>query len=146
LEEHYSHQEARIKKPEESIERAHNFILISIPVSDVEQSFKFYVEKLGFEPKRQPDKYGNAIVRIGESPDIFLCQQQEDQSREPNVGRKGIGLEVGTKDIEQFYAQLKSEDVKVGERYDNPGCGRYFDVYDPDGNKVTVCQDWYNRF
>jgi catechol 2,3-dioxygenase-like lactoylglutathione lyase family enzyme len=131
---------------ENSVERTHNFILISIPVSDVEQSFKFYVDKLGFEPKRMPDRHGNAIVRIGNSHDIFLCQRNEGQSGEPYNGRMGIGLEVGTKDIERFYAQLKTEDVKVGERYDNPGCGRYFDVFDPDGHKLTVCQDWYNRF
>jgi hypothetical protein len=32
--------------------------------------------------------------------------------------------------------------VKVGERYDNPGCGKYFDFYDPDGHMMKVCQDW----
>jgi predicted enzyme related to lactoylglutathione lyase len=34
---------------EDSIERAHNFVWITIPVSDVEQSFRFYVDRLGFE-------------------------------------------------------------------------------------------------
>jgi predicted enzyme related to lactoylglutathione lyase len=131
---------------EVSIERAHYFVWITIPVSDVEQSFRFYVERLGFEPKRSPDRHGNAIVRIGNSPDIFLSQQDEGQSREQFKGRMGIGFEVGTKDIESFYAQLKSEGATVGERYDNPGCGRYFDVFDPDGNKLIVCQDWFNRF
>ncbi|RKN80569.1 VOC family protein [Paenibacillus ginsengarvi] len=108
--------------------RAVGMHVINFAVSNLEKSFEFYVDRLGFE------KTGSREVRINKSTKIWLHQIEDikDKSNELSMH----WFEVGTKDIEQFYKKLKEENVLVGERYDNPGCGRYFDVYDPDGRKL----------
>ncbi|WJH33502.1 VOC family protein [Paenibacillus sp. CC-CFT747] len=126
------------------IERAIGIHIISVAVSDLEKSVDFYVKHLGFELKRAPDPYPNAILSIGNSPSIFLHQQEDYKPNEKN--NQSVWFEMGTRNIELFYANLLAENVRVSERYDNPGCGKYFDVFDPDGHRIIVCQDWYNRF
>jgi len=58
------------------VEKAIGFILITIPTNNVAESFDFYVNTLGFDSIRQPDKHG-------------------------------VAFEIGTKNIERFYEQLK---------------------------------------
>lgn len=119
-------------------ERAVGMHIINFLVRDLEKSFEFYVDRLGFE------RTGSREVRITKSTKIWLHQVEDTVNIPNDVSMHWF--EIGTKDIEQFYQKLKEENVTVSDRYDNPGCGRYFDVYDPDGRKITVCQDWYNRF
>lgn len=125
-------------------ERAIGLHIINIAVANLEKSIDFYVNNLGFELKRAPNPYTNAILGIGKSLSIFLHQRGDDKTNE--ITCQSVWLEIGTKNIELFYQHLLAENVRVSERYDNPGCGKYFDVYDPDGHRIIVCQDWYNRF
>lgn len=119
-------------------ERAVGMHIINFAVRDLEKSFEFYVDRLGFK------RTGSREVRITKNTKIWLHQidNMDDKPNEVSMH----WFEIGTNNIEQFYQKLKEENVPVGERYDNPGCGRYFDVYDPEGRKITVCQDWYDRF
>ena len=132
------------------VERVMGLHGIHVPVTKVEKSVEFYVEHLGFELIRgqEDGKYTNALIKIGNSPTIFLSpvDQVESELKFSSVDKKEQALfEVGTRDIDGLYKQLQAEGIRVTERYDNPGCGKYFDVYDPDGHMICICQDWYNR-
>ncbi|MCJ8010767.1 VOC family protein [Paenibacillus sp. KQZ6P-2] len=133
------------------MDRIIGFHCLHLPVSNVEKSVDFFVKQLGFELVRgqEKGKYTNALIKIGNSPTIFLSpvMKVENALKFESVNQKEHAIfEIGTKDIDSLYKQLKEEGVRVTDRYDNPGCGKYFEVYDPDGHMFCVCQDWYNRF
>jgi RNA polymerase sigma factor (sigma-70 family) len=121
---------------------------LNFPVSNVEISAEWYVKHLGCilvrRPIRGADGGMNAIIKIGEDgPSVFLHEELE---RTPlhfiRNGKPASLFELRTMDIEAFYLQLKEEGVKVGERYDNEPCSKYFDVCDPDGNTISIAE-WY---
>ncbi|MBD2865116.1 VOC family protein [Paenibacillus oceani] len=103
----------------------------------IKLSFEYYVDRLGFS------KTGSREVRITNSTKIWMHPLGNAEDKPNDVSMHWF--EIGTIDIEGFNQKLKEENVPVSDRYDNPGCGRYFDVYDPDGRKITVSQDWYDR-
>lgn len=127
---------------------ANALVCLHIPVSDLQKSTDFYVNQIGFTLERPPQRGNegdsNSLLRIGNSPTIFLHETTDIvnlQFRNYHKFTHAV-LEIHTEHIEDFYLKLKQAGVKVGERYDNPGCGKYFDFYDPDAHMMKVCQDW----
>lgn len=131
-------------------EKANNMAALHIPVSNVQVSTDFYVNKLGFTLRRAPqtdDKgYTNALLRLGNFPTTIFLHETTDivNIHFRNYTNTFIHavFEINTATIEEFYKELREEGVRVGPRYDNPGCGKYFDLYDPDGHVIKVCQGW----
>lgn len=115
--------------------RATTMHIINMAVNNLEKTRAFYLENLGFEP------LGQRQIGVSDSHKLFLHERSEvvDPIEDPLTW-----FEIATYDIEGFYQTLKNEGCRVSERYDNPGCGKYFDVYDPDGRRIIVCQDWHN--
>lgn len=129
--------------------RANALVCLHIPVTDLDKSTDFYVNRLGFTlerpPRRNKEGYANALLRIGNSPTIFLHETTDLVKLHfvnySNTFTHAV-LEIHTEHIEEFYNSLQEEGIPVEARYDNPGCGKYFDLYDPDGHRIKVCQDW----
>lgn len=128
---------------------ANALVCLHIPVSNLQISTDFYVNQIGFTLERSPQRniegYSNSLLRLGDSPIIFLHETTDVVALQfqnyTNTFTHAV-FEIHTEHIEEFYRKLKQDGVKVGERYDNPRCGKYFELYDPDGHMMKVCQDW----
>ena len=128
---------------------ANALVCLHIPVSNLQKSTDFYVNQIGFTLERPPQRGNegdaNSLLRLGDSPTIFLHETTDVVRLQFQNYAKTYThaiFEIHTERIEEFYRKLKQGGVEVGDRYDNPGCGKYFDVYDPDGHMMKVCQDW----
>ncbi|WP_314589178.1 VOC family protein [Paenibacillus terrigena] len=90
------------------VERGIGLHCIHVPVTKVDKSVEFYVERLGFELIRgqEDGKYTNALIKIGNSPTIFLSpvDQVESELKFSSVDKKEQALfEVGTRDIDRLH-------------------------------------------
>lgn len=118
---------------------------INLPVRDVEVSAQWYVENLGVILLREPTRFeqnANAIIQLGDSgPSVLMHEEQElTPLHFTRNGKLAPIFELRTDDAEAFYTQLLENGVTVSNRYDNPPCGKYFHVHDPDGNVITIVE------
>lgn len=125
--------------------------VISIPVSDQEQSKEFYL-KLGFQVLVEaPMGNGQTWVQLGlpnQATSISLVSWWPYKEVEMSVGSlQGIILE--TDDIEKEVQELKTkgiEVVKIGPKglelgkIDNTPWGKFAHLIDPDGNGLSIHQ------
>jgi catechol 2,3-dioxygenase-like lactoylglutathione lyase family enzyme len=115
-----------------------------IPVQDVETSTRWYTQVLGLEllrePRRSEDGNANALCRLApDGPGLFLTQVDTAAPMHfDHRGHRTAMIEFRVDDIEALYAHLVKEGVEVFDRRDDPPCGRYLHLLDPDGNKVQV--------
>jgi catechol 2,3-dioxygenase-like lactoylglutathione lyase family enzyme len=111
-----------------------------IPVTNVERSSAWYVEKLGAEVSyKDQDK---AILNLA-NQSLFLVRSAENQSANffdiYGEERFSLTFEVdGLAALIALHSELKEKDVRVGEMEDRGHAGRNFVFYDGDGNKFDV--------
>ncbi|KGR73580.1 VOC family protein [Ureibacillus manganicus] len=111
-----------------------------IPVTNVELSSKWYVDKLGAELSYiDKDK---AIINLA-SQSFFLVAANENQSANffdcNGVERFSLTFEVdGLEALELLNKDFKENEISVGEIEDRGHTGRNFVFYDLDGNKFDV--------
>ena len=106
---HYTHFRDELKEEDVIMseiaptrkERAVGMHIINFLVRDLEKSFEFYVDRLGFE------RTGSREVRITKSTKIWLHQVEDTVNIPNDVSMHWF--EIGTKDIEQFYQKLKED-------------------------------------
>lgn len=112
--------------------------VVPLPVSDVDQSLAFYVEKVGFHLDHdvQPGN-GMRIVQLtppGSACSIVFGTGMGDSGVEPGSVKN---LHLVVTDIEMACAQLVDRGVKVSEIDDMGGVMyAYFD--DPDSNSWAL--------
>jgi predicted enzyme related to lactoylglutathione lyase len=115
-----------------------------VPVQDVEASTRWYTQVLGLEllrePRRSEDGNRNALCRLSpEGPGLFLTQVATAAPMYfDHQGHRTAMIEFRVDDIEALHARLVQEGVSVFDRLDEPPCGRYLHLLDPDGNKVQL--------
>jgi catechol 2,3-dioxygenase-like lactoylglutathione lyase family enzyme len=115
-----------------------------VPVRDVEISTRWYTQVLGLELLREPlrseDGPTNALCRLSpDGPGLFLTQVDSAAPMHfDHRGDRTAMIEFRVDDIEALHARLLKEGVPVFGRLDEPPCGRYLHLLDPDGNKVQV--------
>ncbi|MBT2653124.1 MULTISPECIES: VOC family protein [Oceanobacillus] len=119
-----------------------------IPVSDIELSANWYVEKLGARVNYQDDD--KCILDLA-NQSIFLVRSPSGQNANfiDLAGEEhfSITFEVdGVKSLEFLRLELAVDDVRVGELEDRGHAGRNFVFYDPDGNKFDVWSELSPRF
>lgn len=126
------------------VKRIVGLACIKMPVRNLERSVDWYVNRLGCILLRAPIKHKSAVIQLGnEGPEVLLFEQPEIIPLHfTRNGEQVPMFELRTEDIDGFYAQLKKENVRVTERYDN-SCGKYFQVFDPDGIMITILE-WYD--
>ncbi|MDQ1143710.1 catechol 2,3-dioxygenase-like lactoylglutathione lyase family enzyme [Bacillus sp. SORGH_AS 510] len=111
-----------------------------IPVTNVERSSAWYIEKLGaVESYRDQDK---AILNLA-NQSLFLVRSAENQTANffdiYGEERFSLTFEVdGLAALVALHSELKENDVRVGEIEDRGHAGRNFVFYDEDGNKFDV--------
>ncbi|WP_394582323.1 VOC family protein [Cytobacillus firmus] len=111
-----------------------------IPVTNVELSSEWYVNKLGAELSyKDGDK---AILNLA-NQSIFLVKSKEEQSANffdiYGNERFSLTFEVnGLSALEDLHGDFKQSGIKVGEIEDRGHSGRNFVFYDLDGNKFDV--------
>lgn len=111
-----------------------------IPVTNVELSSEWYVNKLGAELSY---KDGDKAILNFANQSIFLVKSKEDQSANffdiYGNERFSLTFEVnGLSALEDIHGDFKQSGIKVGEIEDRGHSGRNFVFYDLDGNKFDV--------
>lgn len=111
-----------------------------IPVTNVDLSSDWYVNKLGAELSyKDQDK---AILNIA-NQSIFLVKSNENQSSNffdiHGNERFSLTFEVnGLNALEVIHQDFRQNGIKVGEIENRGHTGRNFVFYDLDGNKFDV--------
>ncbi|MGN7177239.1 glyoxalase [Paenibacillus sp. FSL R5-0490] len=111
-----------------------------IPVTNVDLSSEWYVNKLGAELSyKDQDK---AILNFA-NQSIFLVKSKEGQSANffdiYGNERFSLTFEVnGLSALEAIHKDFKQNGIRVGEIEDRGHSGRNFVFYDLDGNKFDV--------
>ncbi|KWU68186.1 glyoxalase [Bacillus mycoides] len=113
---------------------------IYIPVTNVELSSKWYVNKLGAELSyKDEDK---AILNFA-NQSFFLVKSQANQSLNfydfCDEERFSLTFEVnGLNALESIHSDFIKKEIKVGEIENRGQTGKNFVFYDLDGNKFDV--------
>lgn len=111
-----------------------------IPVTNIDLSTDWYVNKLGAEMSyKDQDK---AILNFA-NQSIFLVKSNDDQSSNffdiYGNERFSLTFEVnGLNALITIHRDFKENDIRVGEIEDRGHSGRNFVFYDLDGNKFDV--------
>ena len=110
---------------------------ITLLVSDLEASYKFYQEKIGLNesPEKQPNAHAFSTKPCG-----LAIRQSPDAHKIDNPGQ-GIIVWLHTSDATALHNDLKEQGVPiVGELRKGP-FGMTFSFRDPDGYVMTVHDD-----
>ena len=112
--------------------------LVKIPVSDFAAATTFYREVLGLPEEFAVEEYAWAQYRVGEVPLCLYGTGRGGGSGEPG-GDTGIHLAVS--DAEAAYQLLADRGANFAcELVNSDDGGRFFEVRDPDGNTLKICQ------
>lgn len=111
-----------------------------IPVTNVELSSDWYVNKLGAELSYKDE---NKVILDFANQSIFLVKSKENQSSNfydiYGEERFSITFEVnGLNALEAIHRDFINKQIRVGEIENRGHSGRNFVFYDLDGNKFDV--------
>lgn len=111
---------------------------ITLAVSDIEKSFVFYRDILGFKPLCKWDL--GAYFLVG---DFWFCLNVE-QNVKPDSSYTHYAFSVATKNFKIISEKLIKAKVKVFQQNSSEGDSLYF--FDPDGHKLEIhVGDWRSR-
>jgi lactoylglutathione lyase len=113
---------------------------IGIPVNDQDRALDFYIERLGFEKRRdtptpQPGGRWIEVAPPGATVTIALVPASEST---PAGVQTGIRLKAG--DAADVHGALLARGVEVGELLRWPGVPAMFVLHDQDGNRLQIVE------
>ncbi len=113
---------------------------IGVPVSDQDQALAFYLDKLGFEKRRDVplEQFGGRWIEVAPpsaTVTIALVPAREDVP----IGVQ-TGIRLTTRDAGAVHAQLRDRGVDAGELLRWPGVPPMFAIHDQDGNGLEIVQ------
>lgn len=119
-----------------------------IPVTNVENSSKWYVNKLGAELSYTDED--KAILNFA-NQSIFLVKSKANQSSNfydiYDHEHFSITFEVdGLNSLKAIHREFMDKQIKVGEIEDRGHAGKNFVFYDLDGNKFDVWSELSPKF
>ena len=104
-----------------------------LPVSNLEESVKYYERKLGFRLAMEMPGGNYAIV---ERDDIAIHLFQDDAQRSSPVG-----IHIFTEDLEALHTELKSRGARISQEIlRKPWGTRDFRVSDDFGNEIKFTE------
>lgn len=111
---------------------------ITLACTDIERSFRFYQEVLGFKPLVKWDK--GAYFLVGSS---WFCLNV-DSERKPNSCYTHYAFTVNSDDFEYMADKISKSGAYIFKDNSSPGKSLYF--LDPDGHKLEIhVGDWQER-
>jgi len=113
---------------------------ITLYVSDLKESGRFYGDVLGLDKKYE---YPSYVGFDCGGVEIGLIQREK-----PDIGGDSPTIEFLVDDVDEAYKTLKGKGVRfVREPHDEPWGGRQATFTDPDGNVLEILQiDWRRYF
>lgn len=113
-------------------------LTIGVPVSDQDRALQFYLDRLGFEKRRDVPlpQFGGRWIEVapgGADVTIALVPAREES---PAGVQTGIRLKTG--DAAAVHAELQARGVEVGELLRWPGVPAMFALRDQDGNRLEI--------
>ena len=112
--------------------------LVKIPVSDFPAATAFYREVLGLHEDFAVEEYGWAQYRAG---DIPLCLYVPGMGGGAGVPGGDTGLHLSVNDAEEAHRRIASRGGTFAcDLTASDDGGSFFEVADPDGNVIKVCQ------
>jgi lactoylglutathione lyase len=113
---------------------------IGVSVSDQDRALEFYLDRLGFEKRRDVPvpQFGGRWIEVapeGASVTIALVPAREEA---PAGVQTGIRLKTG--DAAAVHSELQARGVAVGELLRWPGVPPMFVVSDQDGNRLEIVE------
>jgi catechol 2,3-dioxygenase-like lactoylglutathione lyase family enzyme len=115
-------------------------ITIGVPVRDQDRALDFYVERLGFEKRRDlplPQFGGRWIEVAPAGATVTIALVPATESAQPGV-QTGIRLKAG--DAAGVQGGLKARGVEVGDLLRGPGVPPMFELHDQDGNRLVIVE------
>lgn len=105
---------------------------VSVLITDVERSRRFYCDVLGLKEIAKPKTFDFVALwfDLG-SQTLHLLQKPQPDSRSPRH------FALGVEDVDAARAFVRSKGITPEETTKIPGCDRFF-VYDPDGNRIEI--------
>ena len=108
---------------------------ISVPVTDVERSKRFYGETLGLPEIEHPEQ-GFPEYQLGENVSLYLVTME-------SIGRSFTGphtssIALRVPDVEAAKAELESRGVQFGGDVFDTGVCHMAIFDDPDGNAIML--------
>ena len=122
------------------------FLHTMIRVKDLDKSYKFYTEELGFVESRRkefPDKKFDLVyLKLPESSDYELeLTYNYEQEEDYNLGNGYGHIAISNPDIKSFREELSKKGYEVTElRGLSDNLDKYFFVTDPDGYKIEIIE------
>lgn len=102
---------------------------ITIAVSDLEKSFKFYVALLGFKPEVKWD--AGAYLTLG---NLWLCLSSDKAS--PAKDYTHIAFSIPETSFTSFSSELAHHGIETWKQNNSEGESLY--LLDPDGHKLEI--------
>ncbi|PAR45899.1 hypothetical protein CGT94_18000 [Vibrio metoecus] len=102
---------------------------ITLAVSDLERSLKFYIDTLGFTGHVKWDS--GAYISIG---DVWLCLSCDSPC--PKTDYTHIAFDICSENFELFSSRLISFDIEIWKQNISEGQSIY--ILDPDGHKLKI--------
>ena len=122
------------------------FLHTMIRVKDLDKSYKFYTEELGFVESRRkefPDKKFDLVyLKLPESDDYELeLTYNYDQEEAYDLGDGYGHIALSNPDIKSFREELSKKGYEVTElRGLSDNSDKYFFVTDPDGYQIEIIE------
>src|SRR6266478_2665451 len=107
---------------------------VSVLITDVQRSRRFYGEVLGLKEIAKPRTFDFVVVwfDLGNQHLHLLLKDQPD-----TIGPRHFALRVS--DIVTARAHFRAHNVSMEETTPIPGADRFF-IADPDGNRIEIIQ------
>ena len=122
------------------------FLHTMIRVKDLDKSYKFYTEELGFVESRRkefPDKKFDLVyLKLPQSEDYELeLTYNYDQEEAYDLGNGYGHIALSNPDIKSFRQELSEKGYEVTEiRGLSDNSDKYFFVTDPDGYQIEIIE------
>lgn len=118
---------------------------ITIYVNNQEEAKKFWVDKMGFEVRREENMMGQhkwleVSPKDYDSTTFVLYDKNLMKSQNPSINVGHPSVMLYTKDIEKSYSDMKSIGIVVGEIMNYP-YGKMYNFFDNDGNTYLLYSD-----
>lgn len=113
---------------------------IGVPVTDQDRAVEFYLDKLGFEKRRDVPvpQFGGRWIEVAPAGAVVSIALVPAREGVPAGVETGIRLK--TSDAAALHEQLQARGIDVGELLRWPGVPPMFQVHDVDGNRLEIVQ------